>query len=114
MRSRRVLLKARWWRRAGAPMTARVVERGGLPRTRPPRLSPELAAGTGWVALVPDLTGYRMRATNEDGKVVEWRVNDAVASRLSPFAFTFFRRFEKRALVSRDMQRFPMLPGRPH
>ena len=38
-------------------MIARVVERRRLPRTRPPRLSPELAAGTGWVALVPDLTG---------------------------------------------------------
>jgi len=111
MRSRRVLLDARWWRQAGGPMIARVVERRRLPRTRPPRLSPELATGTGWVALVPDLTGYRMRATNEEGQLVEWRVDESVASRLSPFAFTFYRRFEKRPVGARDMLRFATLHG---
>ncbi len=111
VRSRRVLLDARWWCQAGGPMIARVVERRRLPRTRPPRLSPELMAGTGWVALVPDLTGYRMRATNEEGEVVEWRVDEEVAGRLSPFAFTFFRRFEKRALGARDMLRFAARHG---
>jgi ATP-binding cassette subfamily C protein len=111
MRARRVLLDARWWRQAGGPMIARVVERRRLPRTRPPKLSPELAAGTGWVALVPDLTGYRMRATNEEGQLVEWRVDDSVASRLSPFAFTFYRRFEKRPVGARDMLRFATLHG---
>ncbi len=106
-RSRRVLLDAGWWRQAGGPMIARVTDRRRVPRGPTPMTSPSLAAGTGWVALVPDLGGYRMRATDADtGKVVEWRVDAAVAARLAPFAFTFHRRFAKRPLGATDMLRF--------
>ena len=111
MRSRRVLLDARWWRQAGGPMIARVVERRRMPRIRPPTADPALAAGTGWVALIPDLAGYRMRATNAEGKVVEWKVDAEVAGRLAPFAFTFYRRFARRALGARDMLRFAAVHG---
>src|SRR6202521_629316 len=86
LRSRRVLLAAAWWRHAGGAMIARVSERRRVPRGPTPMTSPSLAAGTGWVALVADLGGYRMRATDpESGRIVEWRVDEAVASRLSPF-----------------------------
>ena len=113
LRSRRVLLAAAWWRHAGGAMIARVSERRRVPRGPTPMASPSLAAGTGWVALVPDLGGYRMRATDpESGRIVEWRVDEAVASRLSPFAFTFYRRFQKRALGARDMLRFAAVDGR--
>src|SRR5216684_4397876 len=71
MRSRRVLLDAKWWRQAGGPMIARVSERRRVPRGPTPMANPSLAAGTGWVAIVPDVGGYRMRATDEEGKVVE-------------------------------------------
>jgi len=64
------------------------------------------------VALVPDLRGYRMRATEEQGGApVEWRVDEKVASRLAPFAFTFLRRFDKRPLKARDMLRFARAHG---
>ena len=112
LRSRRVLLDARWWRQAGGPMIARVIDRRRVPRGPTPMTSPSLAAGTGWVALIPFLGGYRMRATDADtGKVVEWRVDDAIASRLSPFAFTFYRRFEAHPLGARDMLRFAAKHG---
>ncbi|MGZ5083177.1 MAG: ATP-binding cassette domain-containing protein [Usitatibacter sp.] len=108
-RSRRVLLGARWWRQAGGPMIARVTDRRRVPRGPTPMTNPSLAAGTGWVALVPDLGGYRMRATDADsGKVVEWRVDAALAERLAPFAFTFHRRLDKRALGAADMLRFAL------
>jgi ATP-binding cassette subfamily C protein len=112
LRSRRVLLDGKWWRHAGGPMVARVSERRRVPRGPTPMASPSLAAGTGWVALIPHLGGYRMRATGaDDGKAVEWRVDRAVAARLTPFAFTFFRRFDKRTLGAKDMLRFTARHG---
>ncbi len=112
MRSRRVLLDARWWRHSSGPMIARVMDRRRVPRGPTPMTSPSLAAGTGWVALIPFLGGYRMRATDADtGKVVEWRVDESLAARLAPFAFTFYRRFEPRALGAKDMLRFAALHG---
>ncbi len=112
LRSRRMLLDAGWWRDAGPPMIARVAERRRIPRGPTPLPSPSLAAGTGWVALVPDLSGYRMLATEvEGGEAVEWRVDEKVAGRLAPFAFTFLRRFDNRALRARDMLRFARMHG---
>jgi NHLM bacteriocin system ABC transporter ATP-binding protein len=112
MRSRRVLLDAGWWRQSGGPMIARVSDRRRVPRGPTPIASASLAEGTGWVALTPDLGGYRMRATDADsGRSVEWRVDDAIASRLAPFAFTFYRRFEARALGAKDMLRFAARHG---
>jgi NHLM bacteriocin system ABC transporter ATP-binding protein len=111
-RSRRVLLDAGWWRQSGGPMIARVADRRRVPRGPTPMASPSLAAGTGWVALTPHLGGYRMRATDADtGKVVEWRVDGSLAARLAPFAFTFYRRFDKRVLGAVDMLRFAAAHG---
>ncbi len=107
LRSRRVLLDAGWWKHSGGPMIARVMDRRRVPRGPTPVPSASLAAGTGWVALLPFLGGYRMRATDADtGAVVEWKVDESIAARLSPFAFTFYRRFATHALGARDMLKF--------
>ncbi len=111
LRSRRVLLDAGWWRQAGGPMIARVADRRRAPRGPTTVASPSLAAGTGWVALLPDARGYRMRATDAEGRPIEWRVDPSIASRLAPFAFTFYRRFPRRALDARDMLRFAAAHG---
>lgn len=111
MRSRRVLLDAGWWQKAGGPMIARVADRRRVARGEAPVPNPSLAEGTGWVALIPGANGYRMRATGEDGAAAEWRVEEANARRLSAFAFTFHRRFEPRALGARDMLHFAAALG---
>lgn len=112
LRSRRVLLDNRWWKQSGGPMIARVAERRRVPRGPTPVANPALAAGTGWVALIPHLGGYRMRATGPaEGTVAEWRVDESVASRLAPFAFSFYRRFERRTLGAKDMGRFAVVHG---
>jgi NHLM bacteriocin system ABC transporter ATP-binding protein len=111
-RSRRVLLDGKWWTHAGGPMVARVAERRRVPRGPTPFTSPSLAAGMGWVALVPHLGGYRMRASDaETNEIHEWKVDEALASRLAPFAFTFYRRFELRAMKATDMLRFAASHG---
>jgi len=111
-RSRRVLLGAGWWREPVGPLVARVAERRRMPRGPGPAQSPSLAAGGGWVALVPDGGGYRMRALDERGGTAEWRVDAQLAERLSPFAFTFHRRFARRVLGALDILRFAMREGR--
>jgi ATP-binding cassette subfamily C protein len=112
MRSRRVILDGKWWTHSGGPMIARVAERRRVPRGPTPFTSPSLAAGTGWVALVPHLGGYRMRAADkETNEIHEWKVDAAMAQRLAPFAFTFYRRFERRALAATDMLRFAAAHG---
>jgi ATP-binding cassette subfamily C protein len=112
MRSRRVLLDARWWKHSGGPMIARVNDRRRIPRGPDPIPSPSLAEGTGWVALIPFLGGYRMRAMDADtGKIVEWKVDASIAARLTPFAFTFFHRFEAHPLGAKDMLRFAARHG---
>src|SRR5438132_3887956 len=111
MRSRRVLLDGAWWRQAGGPMVARVAERRRMSRGSESLASPSLAAGTGWVALVPDLGGYRMRANDAQGGLVGWPVDARNAASLAPFAFTFHRRFEARPLDARDMLRFAATHG---
>ena len=111
LRSRRVLLEGRWWKEGGNPMIARVADRRRVPRGQAPVPHPALADGTGWVALIPGAGGFRMRAVGEDGKAAEWRVDEANARRLSPFAFTFHRRFEPRPLGAADMLRFVAIHG---
>jgi len=110
LRSRRVLLDGGWWRRAGGPMIARVAERRRVPRGPAPP-SPSQSAGTGWVALVPGLRGYRMLAEDEEGRLVEWRVDADTASRLGPFAYSFHRRFAAKVLGAADMLRFAATHG---
>lgn len=114
MRSRRVLLDAAWWKHAGVPMIARLAERRRTARDSTALPSPSLAAGTGWVVLVPHpYEGYRMRALDpEDGAVVEWRVDARMAERLAPYGFTFHRRFPPQVLDSRAILRFIMAHGR--
>src|SRR5437868_1813233 len=81
LRSRRVILDARWWTQAGGVMVARVEERRRAPRGETPAVfNAFAAAGTGWVALVPRLGGYLMRALDDEGRVAQWRVDEAVAS----------------------------------
>lgn len=114
LRTRRVILDAGWWREAGGPMVARVAERRRVPRGPPsaPAPSPSLAAGTGWVALTPGAGGgYRMHAIGDDARAVEWVVDARVAERLSPFAFAFHRRFERRALGAARILRFALRGG---
>jgi NHLM bacteriocin system ABC transporter ATP-binding protein len=104
MRARRILLDGQWWKHAGGPMIARVAE-----RRRGERAAPE---STGWVALVPSVSGYRMRSSGPvEGTVAEWKVDAAIASRLAPFAFAFHRRFAPRALAALDLGRFALAHG---
>lgn len=104
VRCRRVILDGAWWREGGLPMLARVSERRSVARDAS---LPDDPSGTGWVVLLPRaLGGYRMMAANRTGGTVEWRVDAAIAARLSPFAHTFHRVFEPRALGTRDVMRF--------
>ena len=100
LRSRRVLLDSGWWKGAGAPMIARAADRRR--EARPADLSPE---ETGWIAIAPRfMGGYRARAANAaGGDPIEWVVDDALAERLAPFAFTFHRTFARKSLSARDL-----------
>ena len=113
LRSRRIILDNRWWEQAATPMLARVADRRRVNRGEQPPQSPSLAAGTGWVALLPRRRGgYRMLAAYPDeNTVVEWPVNAQVAARLAPFAYTFQPRFAPRALNARDILRFAIANG---
>lgn len=105
LRARRVILDGRWWESAGLPMLARVSDRRGAPRAddRPEARSP---AGTGWVALIPNpVSGYRMRVADGQEEL-ETDVDERSAARLAPFAYTFHRAFERRALTTKDVLRF--------
>ncbi len=105
LRARRVILDGRWWESAGLPMLARVADR----RTKARETDGEATrspAGTGWVALIPHpVSGYRMYAADEKDPV-EWKVDSATAARLSPFAWSFHRSFDRRPLKTRDVLRF--------
>jgi ATP-binding cassette subfamily C protein len=114
LRCRRVILDAGWWKQAATPMLARVADRRRAPRADDDaQYNAAAAAGTGWVALIPQRTGgYRMMTPfPEEGTVVEWPVNAEVAARLAPFAFTFHPRFAPRALRARDILRFAFSHG---
>ncbi|HSW84736.1 MAG TPA: hypothetical protein VLH12_14730, partial [Usitatibacter sp.] len=53
-----------------------------------------------------------MRATDtQTNEIHEWKVDAALASRLAPFAFTFYRRFDRRKLNAADMLRFAATHG---
>jgi len=112
LRSRRVILDAGWWREAAGPMLARVAERRRAPRAPGAASNPPAAVGTGWVALVPASDGYRMRALAESGAAVEWKVDAEVAERLAPYAFTFHRRFARKAMRAVDIGRFALREAR--
>ena len=81
LRTRRVLLDARWWAQPSLPMLARVVDRRSKPRDGEARDAPW---GRGWVVLLPRPSGgYLMRAAGAHAAApAEWVVDAAIASRL--------------------------------
>jgi ATP-binding cassette subfamily C protein len=101
LRSRRVILDTHWWKTAGMPMIGRLAERRREPRGDEP-------SATGWVALVPHpFQGYLLRAIDpRSAAMVQWRVDEDIASRLAPHAFTFHRRFAANNLDGRAILRF--------
>ena len=112
LRSRRVILDAGWWKQAAMPMLARVSDRRRVQRGDETPQSTAMAAGTGWVVLMPRARGgYRMLAPCDDGTLAEWPVTPENAERLSPFAFSFHPRFAARALRARDILRFAFSEG---
>jgi NHLM bacteriocin system ABC transporter ATP-binding protein len=111
LRARRVILDGRWWESAGLPMLARVAERRGTPRPGDAD-STSTPAGTGWVALIPNpVKGYRMRVADGQEEL-ESDVDERTAARLAPFAYTFHRCFERRALSAADVLRFAWVHNR--
>ena len=98
-RSRRVLLKNAWWGEEGGPLLARLSEN-------------ELPAGAHrhWVALLPGpVTGYRIYTALpiEGIESGDW-ITEAIAHRLSPFAYAFYRTFPKEKLSALDVVKFGM------
>ena len=82
-------------------MLARVSDRRRQPRPAEATNPDE----TGWIAVVPRfLGGYRvLAAALKAGDAIAWKVDDSLAERLAPFAFTFHRSFERKALGARDL-----------
>ena len=102
-RARRVLLDGRWWAHGGLPMLARLTERRRVPREG------EGPAPRGWVVLVPGSAGYRMLAHGGPAeRECAWPVDEALASRLAPFAWVFHRTFAPRPLRTPDVLRFAL------
>ena len=102
LRARRVLLDAGWRRRSGGPMLARLAERRQAAR---PGESPGDQGAYGWIALLPRrFGGYRAVALAENRTgTISWDVDEPMASRIAPFAFTFHRTFERRAVGTREV-----------
>ncbi len=89
-RTRKVALRGRWWRRdAGALLAVLVADDG---RTRAP------------VALVPALGGRYRLIDPRSGSSVE--LDEAMADRLDPFAFAFYRPFRNRAVTACEVFKF--------
>ena len=96
-RARQVLLDGAWWDREGGPLLARVSENEMAPDAR-----------RHWVALLPGpVTGYRIYTARPLAGVEsgDW-VTEAIAQRLFPFAYTFYRTFQKEKLSALDVVRF--------
>ena len=96
-RARQVLLDGAWWHEEGGPLLARLSEN-------------ELPAGAcrHWVALLPGpVSGYRLHSAKPIAGVKsgDW-VTEAIAHRLSPFAYTFYRIFPKEKLTAFDVIKF--------
>ena len=93
MRSRRIILDNGWWKQAAAPMLARVADRRRVKRGEEPPQSPSLAAGTGWVALLPrGGGGYRMLAAYPDAVYVVISVMGGRPNGANAFAWDPARR----------------------
>ncbi len=97
LRARQVLLNGEWWDEEGGPMLARLSDN-------------ELTPGSPrhWVALLPgQVSGYKIFSAKPIKDVASGAtVTEAIASRLAPFAFTFYRTFPNRALSALDIVKF--------
>jgi ATP-binding cassette subfamily C protein len=97
LRARQVLLNGSWWDEEGGPMLARLSDN-------------ELAPGAPrhWVALLPgQVSGYRIYSAKPMKDVASGAiVTEAIANRLAPFAFTFYRTFPSHALTALDVVKF--------
>jgi NHLM bacteriocin system ABC transporter ATP-binding protein len=97
LRARQVLLDGSWWDEEGGPMLARLSDN-------------ELRPGDSrhWVALLPgQVSGYRIYSSRPLGNIASGAmVTEAVAHRLAPFAFTFYRTFPSEKLSALDVVRF--------
>ena len=96
-RARQVLLDNAWWGEEGGPLLARLSEN-------------ELPTGAHrhWIALLPGpVSGYRLYSAKPINGVKsgDW-VTEAIAHRLSPFAYTFYRIFPKEKLSALDVIKF--------
>lgn len=96
-RARQVLLDNRWWDSEGGPLLARLSEN-----------EISISGAPHWVALLPGpTTGYQIFSAKpvfgfESGA---W-VTEEMASRLSPFAYGFYRTFPKEKLSAFDIVKF--------
>ncbi len=93
-RARRVLLDGAWWHEEGGPLLARLSE-NELPAGEHPH----------WVALLPGpVSGYHLYSARPIKGIAsgDW-VTEAIAPRLSPFAYTFYRTFPKEKLSALDV-----------
>jgi NHLM bacteriocin system ABC transporter ATP-binding protein len=97
LRARRVLLSGSWWAEEGGPMLARLA---GNER--------ETGGSRHWVALLPgQVAGYRIfTARPIEGVPSGSLVSEAVAMRLAPFAYTFYRTFPSEKLSALDVVRY--------
>ena len=97
LRARQVLLDGNWWADEGGPMLARLSDN-------------ELAPGEArqWVALLPgQVSGYRIFSARPMRDVASGGVvTEAIAHRLAPFAYTFYRTFPSGKLSALDVVRF--------
>jgi ATP-binding cassette subfamily C protein len=92
IRTRRVALRGDWWRRDAGPLLA--VQTADKGASHVP------------VALLPE-TGRGYRLINpQRGMPVEVDVDKAVANRLTPFAYSFYRPFHDRAINAWEVFRF--------
>ncbi len=97
LRARQVLLNGSWWDEEGGPMLARLSDN-------------ELSAGEPrhWVALLPgQVSGYQILSDRAMRDVASGSiVTEAIAHRLAPFAYTFYRTFPEGKLSALDVVRF--------
>jgi len=97
LRARQVLLDGNWWAEEGGPLLGRLSDN-------------ELAPGEArhWVALLPgQVSGYRIFSARPMRDAASGAiVTDAIAHRLAPFAYTFYRTFPPGKLSALDVVKF--------
>ena len=99
VRARRILLDGPWWSEEGGPLLARFSDN---------ELKKDHLGGRHWVALLPGpVSGYRLYSAKPAPGLAQGAVVDeALAQRLSPFAYTFYRTFPRQKLGVIDVIKF--------